>query len=96
MKLQLQGLSFAWAPSKVQGGVLAMPLKRPKFLQLIYERNDKGFLKFDNNPKHLHDFANTKLWSLKKCFWTINNKKRISINHGKGKTVLRLYPLYRK
>ena len=48
-----------------------MPLKCPK---IIYERNDRGFPKFDNNPKHLHDITNNELWRLKKFFWTINNK----------------------
>ena len=45
-----------------------MPLKRPKILQLIYERNDRGFPKFDNNPKNLHDITNNELWNLKKFF----------------------------
>jgi hypothetical protein len=39
MKLKIQGLSIAWAPSKVQEGALAMPQKCPANLQPLFETN---------------------------------------------------------
>jgi len=39
MKLKIQGLSLAWAPSKVLAGVLAMTQKCPENLQPLPESN---------------------------------------------------------
>jgi hypothetical protein len=39
MKLKIQGVSLAWAPSKVLEGALAMPQKCPENLQPLFETN---------------------------------------------------------
>jgi len=39
MKLRIQGLTLAWAPSKVLEGALAMPQKCPENFQPLYETN---------------------------------------------------------
>jgi hypothetical protein len=39
MKLKIQGLSLAWAPSKFLEGTHAMPQKCPKNLQPLFETN---------------------------------------------------------
>jgi hypothetical protein len=54
----------------------------------IWKQHDRGFPTFDNNPKNLCDITSIELWSWKKLFWIISNKKQILINHARGKIEL--------
>ena len=57
-----------------RGRVNSRSLERPWNLTVhIWKILDRGFPRFDNNPKNLHDITNNELWSWRKLFWTISD-----------------------
>lgn len=66
----------------------------PNLTAHIWKKLERSLPKLANNPKNVHDIAIYSLWSGKKPFYTINNKKQI--HHLEKHWIANFYPLYRK
>ena len=91
MELKLLRPPLAWDTSKG-------PYQCLRNLRVyIWKKRDRSFPKFGKNPKHLHVFTNSKLWSWKKNFLHYQKlKTKTSINHATGETEWSFHSLHRK